>query len=199
VKDFFVQLLVNHQYVVYAIIIVFACIEGPILSIIFGTLIQAKLVDFFPIYAALILGDVLGDTIWYYVGYYVGHPFIKRFGKYVSVTESKVLKISTVFHRHKDWIIFVSKITNGFGFSLVTLITAGIVKIPFGRYIFFNFLGQFLWTGLLIVVGYFFSNLYTQIDNWLGRASLLGLFIVLCFIFVGYTKYLRNKIAESTK
>lgn len=186
----------NHHYIVYLIIILLACAEGPILSMIFGVLIKLGYFNFIPVYAALMLGDVIGDSAWYYVGRRWGHGFIKRFGKYVSVTEEGVEKVTKIFHLYKHPILFISKISNGFGFSLVTLITAGMVKIPFGKYLSINLLGQFIWSGTLIGVGYFFSNLYIQVDTWMSRVGIIALFIVLVFMFIGYSKYLKQRMSK---
>lgn len=184
--------MTDHAYLVYALIVFFSCIEGPIISVLFGVLIHGGYIPFAPVFIALMLGDVIGDTVWYWVGFRFGHPFINRFGSYIGITEEKVVKTTTIFHRNKDWILIISKITNGFGFSLVTLIAAGIAKIPFGRYLAFNFVGQIVWTGILLFIGYFFSGWYTSIDTWLGRFSVIGLALLVAVAFVGYTRYLRS-------
>lgn len=195
-QEWLIQLSQNHSYIVYAIIIILACAEGPILSMIFGVLIKLGYFGFIPVYIALMLGDVIGDSGWYYVGRRYGHGFIKRFGKYFSVTEGGVEKMTKIFHTYKHPILFVSKISNGFGFSLVTLITAGMVKIPFGKYLFTNLLGQFVWSGILLGVGYFFSNLYIQVDTWMSRVGIIALFVALVVLFVGFTKYLKGRMSR---
>jgi membrane-associated protein len=193
-QEYFIQLAVQHLYFSYAIVVIFACIEGPVLSMIFGVLIKLGYFSFWPIYAALMAGDLLGDTIWYHVGRYFGYPFIRKFGKYFSIDENSVTKISEVFHKHKYSILFISKITTGFGFAIVTLLTAGIVKIPFKRYLLTNLLGQFIWSGILIGVGFFFSHLYLGVNNVLSRLSIIALFVIIIAAFMGFRKYLRNRI-----
>lgn len=193
-QDWLIQVAHTHQYIVYAIIVVLACVEGPILSMIFGVLIKFGYFSFWPVYIALMLGDLAGDTIWYQIGKNFGHRFIGRFGKYFSITEEKVGRVTDIFHRYKHSIIFISKITTGFGFAIVTLFTAGMVKIPFKRYIFMNFLGQFVWTGILLAIGYFFGQIYTQIDSLLSRLFLVALFILILFALNGYKKYLRSQV-----
>jgi len=193
-QEYFIQLAVQHIYLTYAVIIILACIEGPVLSMMFGILIKLGYFSFLPVYAALMIGDLLGDTFWYYVGRHFGYPFIRRFGKYFSVTEEGVTKVSEVFNKHKYSILFISKISTGFGFALVTLITAGIAKIPFRRYIFTNLLGQFIWSGMLIAVGFFFSQLYLSVNDIFSRMSIIALFVILLFVFTGFRKYIRNRI-----
>lgn len=192
-QEWLVELAHNHQYLIYGIIVVLACAEGPILSMIFGALIKLGYFSFFPIYIALMLGDLVGDTFWYYIGRFYGHGFIRRFGKYFSITEEGVDKVTKIFHKYQNSILFISKLTTGFGFAIVTLVTAGIVRIPFGRYISINVIGQFVWTLLLIGVGYFLGHIYTQVDTWLGRLSVGALFVIVIIAFNGYKKYLAQK------
>ncbi len=192
-QEYLIWLGTHHAYLVYGIIIVLACAEGPILSMIFGVLIKLGDFGFLPVYASLMVGDLIGDAVWYYIGHRWGHAFIKRFGKYFSVTEEGVAKVTRIFHKYRHRILFISKISNGFGFALVTLMTAGMVKIPFWRYLSINVVGQFIWTGLLIGVGYFFGNLYLGVSSLLGRMSVVAAFILVFWAFMGYKKYLKTK------
>ena len=188
-----IQLSTQHAFWVYLVIILTACAEGPILSMIFGVLIKLGYFPFVPIYAALMFGDLLGDSGWYWVGRKWGHSFIRKFGKYVSVSEEGVAKITQLFHRYHNRILVISKITNGFGFGLVTLITAGMVRVPFFKYLSLNLIGQFVWSGLLLAIGYYFSSAYIQINNIAGKIFIVLLFVVLIFVFVGFIKFIKKK------
>lgn len=123
------------------------------------------------------LGDLIGDVIWYQIGRHFGKPFIARFGKFFNITEEKVTKATEIFHKHKSKILIISKITNGFGLALVTLISAGIARIPFKHYLALNITGQLVWTGMLLFVGYFFGGFYTQMEAFMGRATAITMVI----------------------
>lgn len=184
----------DHGAWFYIIIILLACAEGPWLSLISGVLLKLGYFNIFLIYASLMAGDLIGDVVWYWIGRHYGMRFVRRFGKYFSITEEGVKKIEHIFHKHKHSILFISKISNGFGFALVTLTTAGLVRIPFLRYMTVNLVGQFIWSGILIGVGYFMSQLYIQFDNILARMSIIAGFVVLVALFIGYKRYVRSRI-----
>lgn len=188
-----VNIATNHDVLVYALIIVLACAEGPILSMLFGVLIRFDLFPFWPVYAALMAGDLIGDIVWYYIGYRYGHGFIRRFGHRFGITEESVARMTKFFHKYKHPILFISKITNGLGLALVTLMTAGMAKIPFWKYMLVNLLGQLIWSGFLLGVGYFFSNLYIQIDNILGRITIIAGAALFLFLMYRFQKQLRKK------
>lgn len=190
-------LLQNHTYWVYAVVAIVSFAEGPILAMLCGVLYKLGMVPFTPLYIALMIGDLFGDAFWYWIGYYFGHPFIKRFGKFFSLTESGVASVTRVFHKYKNHILILSKMTMGLGFALVTLVTAGIVKVPFRRYIFLNFIGQFFWTAFLMVVGYYLGNLYIKINGVLGILFVAAILVVVFLGLVGWGKYMREKMSKA--
>ena len=57
----------------------------------------------------------------------------------------------------------------------VILFTAGTVRISFKRYILLNVLGEIIWTGGLMVVGFFFSFAEMRVEGVLGKLSLASL------------------------
>ena len=119
--------------------------------------------------------------------------FIDRFGKYVGVNRGKIEIVSHFFHKYHNSILFISKITAGFGFAQITLISAGLVKIPFNKYILINTAGQILWTGTLIGLGYLFSHLYITISNVFGRITLVAgsIILITVVIYVGVNMHRR--------
>ena len=183
----------THDYLVYIIIAIIACAEGPWISLILGVVLRLGFLYFWPIYIALMIGDLVGDVIWYYIGRRYGHSFIGKYGHRFNITEAGVTRMTELFHKHKHVVLFLSKISNGLGFAIVTLMTAGMIKIPFGRYIVINAVGQLVWTGFLISAGYFFSTLYITIDNVLGKVTLTVGIIILAILGYRYFKYLKNK------
>jgi membrane protein DedA with SNARE-associated domain len=194
-QEWLIHTLTAHPYAVYLIIAVLSSIEGPILSLVGGVLIHAGYFPFLPLYITLMIGDMIGDTFWYSLGYFFGHGFIRRFGKYVSITEENVEHITKIFHRYTYRILFISKITMGFGFALATLMAAGMAKISFSKYMLTNVVGQFIWTGLLIAVGYFLGQVYTQVNDIIGKISVVALFIIVILALNGYRAYLKKHSA----
>ena len=193
IADWIVTFGTTHDYLVYIVIAIIACAEGPWISLILGVVLRLGFLYFWPIYIALIVGDLVGDVIWYYVGRRYGHSFISKHGHRFNITEAGVERLTRLFHKHKHVVLFLSKISNGMGFALVTLMTAGMVKIPFGRYIIVNAVGQLVWTGFLIGTGFFFSSLYITVDNVLGKISITAVIVILLFLAYRYYKYLKNK------
>ena len=188
-----ISFAINHDLLIYVLLVVLACAEGPLLSVLCGVILRLGYLHFLPVYGALMLGDLIGDAIWYRIGWRYGHHFVTRYGSRFGITEEKVEKMTRLFHRYKYYVLFISKISNGFGFALVTLMTAGLVRIPFGKYLTVNLVGQFVWSGMLIAVGYYFSAAYIQIDSWAGRASLVAGGIIIVIVVYRFWRVLRAR------
>ena len=78
----------------------------------------------------------------------------------------------------------------GFGFALATLLVAGMLHVPFKRYAILNFLGGFIWTAFLMIVGYFFGNVYSSIAGPLKIAFIPFAVIVVVFTLWAVNRYL---------
>jgi membrane protein DedA with SNARE-associated domain len=192
--EYLLVLVSAHPLLVYLIILPIAIAEGPIVSLTSGALLFAGYFNFWPLYITLMLGDVIGDVVFYCIGHHYGYRFVTRFGKRFNITEEHIVKVQNLFHRRTTAILFFSKITNGLGFSAVVLFTAGLAKIPFARYLSINLLGQLIWSGILIVTGYFFSTLYVQINDIVGRVTLIFGGVTIGFLVYKYIQHLRVKI-----
>jgi membrane protein DedA with SNARE-associated domain len=177
----------------YWILIPLTMVQGPVVMTASGFLLRLGYFTFWPLYLVLMVGDLLADITWYVVGYHGGHPFVRKYGRFFSLTEGLYQKIASGFHRHQNKILFLSKITMGLGFAIVVLLTAGIVRVPFRKYILFNAFGQIVWTVLLIAVGYFFGTFYLVVNEAFRFALLIAGAAIFIGALYGVNRYLRQK------
>lgn len=162
-----------------------------------GLLIKLGVLTLIPAFIALSVGDLIADVAWYYVGHFFGNQFVHKFGKYFDITKENIESVKTLFLNNRKKILLGSKVTAGFGLSLATLITAGMVRAPFGEYLFLNFFGQLVWTAVMLAVGYLFGNLYLVIDNVLGKVFLVGLALVVLYLLLRLFKHLGRRAKEN--
>ena len=185
-----IQLILLYKYF---IILPLAVIEGPVISLICGFFVKLNFLSFWPVYLILIAGDLIGDVFWYSVGYFGGEGFVRKFGKYFHITEERENTVKKIFYKYQTSILIISKVTMGFGFALVTLVTAGIVRVSFKKYMMLNFLGQFFWTGGLLAVGYFFGSLYVNFNKGFEIVGFFGFVILGLVILYGALRFINEK------
>jgi membrane-associated protein len=144
-------------------------------------------------------GDLIGDMIWYALGLFKGEKFAKRFGKYFSITDEHLIEAKTLFGKYHTGILLFSKITTGFGLATAVLFTAGLSRVPFGRYMLLNAIGQVIWTGMLIGSGFFVGHLFGVFNSIFQRLGIIAVLIVILAGMIGYGKYLKGKIRSQIK
>lgn len=188
------QLLDFLSFSRYALVFVGCIVEGPIVMITTGFLLKAAQFQLVPLYFTLMAGDFTADLGWYAVGRFGARKLINRYGHWFNITPEIIAKIEKRFHTYQDKILFISKITMGFGFALATLIVAGMLHVPFKRYAALNFLGGFIWTAFLLTVGYFFGNIYFS----LAESLRLG-FIVFAIIVIAWGLWAVNRFLVRTE
>lgn len=178
----------------YFILFPFAVVEGPFTMMISGLFVKLGYLNFFYAFILLMTGDLLGDMLWYGLGFKFGMPFVKKFGKFFNITEEKISKVEHIFHKFQSAILFVSKITMGFGFALATLVTAGLVKLSFKKFVFWNSLGGIVWTATLMSVGFYFGNFYLKLNSVLSKIGFFGLFVMIFILLINVAHYVRKEL-----
>ncbi len=189
-----IALILHYKYFILAPL---TLIEGPLVMMVSGLLLRLGYFSFLPLYLCLVISDFAGDIVWYWIGYHFGNRFTKKFGRFFSITEEGVAIVEKLYHEHHNKILIISKLTTGFGFAVVTLFTAGMVKIPFKRYALLNFIGEFIWTGLLLSVGYYLGEAYVHVDNIIGKFSIVAMIIVVFLALFGFGKYLKGRLTKA--
>lgn len=189
----FARWLLEYRYLIaYPL----AIVEGPVVMMIAGFLVRLGLFDFWPIYLTMMAGDLTGDVIWYFVGRKGGRPLIERYGHFVNVTPENVDRAESFFQKHQTKILWISKLTTGFGFAIATLIAAGAARVDFRKYMTINILGEFVWAGFLFGIGFAFGHLYTLIDKGLRWGFIIGVVIVGIALVAGFSKFMKKRFSE---
>ncbi len=176
----------------YILLFLGAFLEGPVVMIGAGFLYKLGQVDFIYMYIALVAGDFVADIMWYAIGFFGASTLVTKYGKFLNITPEIISKIEKRFKAYQTTILIVSKLTMGFGFALATLITAGILKAPFKKFATINLLGGFIWSLVMVGVGYFFGNVYMVIPT---SYKLLFIGIIL-FIVIGTLHMVNRYLVE---
>jgi len=182
----------------YPILFPLAVVEGPVLAMICGFLAREGVLALVPSFLVFYSADLVGDIGWYWIGRRWGHRFIARFGRFISITEAHVAAVERIFARYHAPILLLSKVTMGLGFPGATLFTAGLSKIPFGRYLALNALGQIVWTALLLALGWYLGSFYERVSGALGIVSAFAIMLVIIALLFGFARFVRNELTERT-
>lgn len=154
----------------YAILFPLIVIEGPITMIIAGYLSSLGFLSLVVTYIIAVVGDLAGDSAYYAIGRWGSMGFIDRYGKYIGLSRAGVAKLEQRFERQGGKILLAGKATHVIGGAF--LVAAGLVKMPYGQFLWFNFLATLVKALGLILIGYYFGAAIDLINHGLSVAGL---------------------------
>jgi membrane protein DedA with SNARE-associated domain len=95
---------------------------------------------------------VVGDSIGFWIGRVGGRRLLLRVGRYVLLTEARLDKAERFFERHGGKIVVVARFIDGL--RQFNGVVAGMVNMPWWRFLAFNALGAAVWSSVWTGVGY---------------------------------------------
>src|SRR5689334_21476839 len=127
------------------------------------------------------MGALCGDVFWFALGRLRGRPILRTLCSLTLNPDTCVSRTENTFVRHGLKSLLVAKFVPGL--NTVGPPLAGMLKVPFPRFVIFDFGGILLWSGSAITLGVVFRNEVEWLLEWLqafGRLTvpILGVLIV---------------------
>lgn len=130
-------------------------IPDELIIIFTGYLSSSGLLSFLGALAMVTAGVFIGTLVTYAVGKKVGRPLIQRFGKWVGLSEKRVLRVESWFSRYGSWTVTLGFFVPGMRHFVCCF--SGISGMAVQRYMLFSSLGITV-SGLLgVSLGYLFG------------------------------------------
>ncbi len=127
------------------------------------------------------LGSVFGAAFSYGIGRYWGDAFVKRFGKFLLISEHEMKWTEKWFLKNGDKTIFASRFIPVVR-HLISM-PAGAGKMNFPKFLFYTFMGSLCWVSILTFAGIKLGENWMQLRQFTEKISLL--IIVLLIIAAG--------------
>jgi len=145
------------------------------------------------------IGSVLGSLASYGLARWLGRGFIRRYGKYVLVSEPSLERTDRFFARHGQISVLVGRLLP-VARHLIS-IPAGVAKMAVPRFVLYTAVGATLWCAVLTVVGYVLGKHEAVLRNeevhrYVGQAVLIALLLVTIAVVV-YVLRLRSRPARA--
>lgn len=114
------------------------------------------------VWLAGVVGTVVGAVALYYIGLYVGDPivraFLRKWGKWFTVSEKDYDRALAFFGKYGMPVIFFGRLIPIIR-SIIS-IPAGAERMPMGAFLLYTTLGSAIWSGILTYAGYLLG------ENW---------------------------------
>lgn len=158
-------LIVFLQSSKYVLLFIGCFVEGTAVMMIGGFLWHIGQTEFLPTFLALFAADILSDTMWYVFGYFGARNAVRKWGHLVNITQATVDKVEKRFQRYHTRVLVISKLSMGLGFAVATLTVAGMLRVPFRRFLAINVICGVVWITAVMFAGYYLGNVYETIPQ----------------------------------
>lgn len=153
-----------------------AVVEGPVVSIIAGHLAALGYFDFVVLTIVLIVADLVGDLAFYGLGRFGRNRISPRLMTRLGLRPATADMLSDQFGRRGGRLLFLGKFTQGAG--AVILFAAGVARMNFGAFFFYNGVATILKSIALVAIGAFFGHAYARINDWISALTFVTLGLI---------------------
>ena len=163
----------------YIILGLLVLVEGPIATLLGAAAASAGLMRPWGVFAAAAIGNLSADALWYSLGYLGKSNWIAKLGRTFGVSDSLLKHLEQHMIEHSVRVLFLAKLT--LSFIIPSLIAAGLLRIPWKRWFPALITAETLWTGSLVLIGYFTTEAIKRVAQWV---EYVGLAISIIFVLV---------------
>jgi membrane protein DedA with SNARE-associated domain len=98
----------------------------------------------------------LGDNLGFAIGFYGGRGLLERYQKTLHIRAATVARGEDLFRRYGSATIFVARFIAGM--RVIAGPLAGVLRMPWRKFLLFNFLGALIWVTVIASAGYLFGK-----------------------------------------
>jgi len=115
-------------------------------------------------------GCAVGNLFWWEIGRRFGYerlqPAIERWGRWLTLEWQDVETLRRFFDRWGGITVFVFRFMP-IGRTVIS-IPAGLLHMPFWRFVIYTTAGSAVWNTILVGVGYWLGTNFETIDHWIA-------------------------------
>jgi membrane protein DedA with SNARE-associated domain len=112
--------------------------------------------DISHVIAAAAFGSIVGDNIGFLIGREFGYRLLLRYGHYVRLTGDQIKLGQYLFQRHGGKIVFFGRFLPAL--RMLAALLAGVNRMPWGPFLFFNAAGGILWATVYGLGSYYLGR-----------------------------------------
>lgn len=188
------DLLSQYGYIGIFLFLVLGIVGLPlpdeIMMTFIGYLASIGKLNLYLTFISALSGSISGISISFLLGKRLGYPFLKRYGSKIFITRRRLLLAQYLFRKYGNWVLFFGYFIPGV--RHVTAYTAGIARLPVGRFAIYAYFGALFWCTTFIGLGYLLGEHWEKVFEPFHKYG-WTLFVVVVLIGVGIWFYWRRK------
>jgi membrane protein DedA with SNARE-associated domain len=124
----------------------------------------------------------IGDNIGFWIGYYGGRPLLERYQSIFRIRKKTLMRAEELFARHGATTVLFARFV--FGLRIIAGPLAGVLRMPWRKFLPCNFIGAAVWVTVISCVGYLFGEHWDRLEHLVKHINLiLGIVVILAIAF----------------
>jgi membrane protein DedA with SNARE-associated domain len=181
VRQFWVDLqngqVLELGYWTYVVLALCNMVQGPLATLLGAAAASAGLLRPSLVFIASVTGHLAADMIWYWAGHAGKIEWLQRL---LPAFSKQLDRLQQGMHQNVGRILLLAKFTSGF--AVPALIAAGLTRAAWRRCFPAVFVGEVLWTGVLMFIGYYATEAIIRGTDWGILYFVIGLSVILFLV-----------------
>ncbi|MCO5184962.1 MAG: hypothetical protein M9928_14760 [Anaerolineae bacterium] len=137
--------------------------------------------------------NLFADVIWYSIG---ASGKLEWFRRRTKVTDAQMDELQQGVSDNAVKMLLAAKLS--VGFAVPTLIAVGLARVPWRRWLPAVFVGELIFTGFLVLVGYYAAELISQVERGIYYLGIVISLVFIVTIAIVIWRFFKRKPIQTT-
>lgn len=137
-------------------------------------------------------GNLVGSLAAYYLGYYLEEHvvlnLVKKYGKFVLLSEHEYLRSISWFKKYGSSIAFFSRLLPAV--RTVISLPAGLSEMNVWKFSVYTFFGSLIWSAFLTYIGFYLGENWHSLEGYFRKFEIL----IAVALILGILWYINHKL-----
>ena len=159
-------------------------IPGEAITIVGGFLAGSGELNYWLVLLTTIAGAVTGDNCGYWLGRIGGWDLVFKITQFFRLPENQVLLAKTKFTENAAKAVFFGRFVTILRIFAGPL--AGIVEMPYTKFLFYNFMGAAVWSSVVVTLAYVAGRMIslTELVEMIGNFGFIAFVLIIAWIVI---------------
>lgn len=129
------------------------------------------------------IAATVGDNAGFALGYYGGRRLLARYQAIFRIREKTLARGEALFSRYGSVTVFIARFV--FGMRIIAGPMAGVLRMPWRKFLAFNFLGAAVWVTVISSAGYVFGQNWERLAQDIKRFDIaIAILVVVVVVWL---------------
>ena len=159
-------------------------IPGEAITIVGGFLAGSGELNYWLVLLTTIAGAVTGDNCGYWLGRIGGWNLLFKITQFFRLPENQVQLAKIKFTENAAKAVFFGRFVTILRIFAGPL--AGIVEMPYTKFLFYNFMGAAVWSGVVVTLAYVAGRMIslTELVDMIGNFGFIAFLLIVGWIVI---------------